>query len=211
MRHRISTSIRTVVVSSAVLATSYLMFNRLFAAFRPSTLTPNIVGPPTQPTTATAKAAMSSASSSSGPQYFTGANGCFWGPQQMYDKHYKGKGVLETKVGYIGGHTKDPDYRAVCSGRTGHAEAIQVKFDPSQVSYAELVEFLFRSHDPTQKDKQGADVGTQYRSAIFPHGEEQTKIANQVMSEVQEKVSNVWRSNWRFMSWQYCHTCFNRA
>ncbi|CAO1620120.1 unnamed protein product [Parajaminaea phylloscopi] len=134
-------------------------------------------------------AAMSSstAGTSSEPQYFTGANGCFWGPHQMYKKHFSGKGLLDAKVGYIGGTTSKPTYESVCSGKTGHAEAIQVKFDPSKVSYAELVEFLLRTHDPTQKDKQGADVGTQYRSAIFPHNAEQLEIARKVVADAQEK------------------------
>lgn len=140
-------------------------------------------------TASLATAATTTTTMSSEPKYFTGANGCFWGPHHMYKKHFSGKGLLDSKVGYIGGTTSNPTYESVCSGKTGHAEAIQIKFDPSKVSYAELVEFLLRTHDPTQKDKQGADVGTQYRSAIFPHNAEQADIARKVITETQEKVS----------------------
>ncbi|CAO1615878.1 unnamed protein product [Sympodiomycopsis kandeliae] len=128
-------------------------------------------------------------STSSEPQYFTGASGCFWGPDALYRKHFSGKGLLQAQVGYIGGNPdiKNPSYEDVCTGKTGHAEAIQVKFDPSQVSYAELVEFLYRTHDPTTKDRQGADRGTQYRSAIFPHNDEQKAIVQKVTEEIQAK------------------------
>lgn len=133
---------------------------------------------------------MASATSGSDPQYFTGASGCFWGPDALYRKHFTGKGLIDAQVGYIGGNPdiNNPSYEDVCTGKTGHAEAIQVKFDPSQVSYAELVEFLYRTHDPTTKDRQGADRGTQYRSAIFPHNDEQLAIVKKVTEEVQAKV-----------------------
>lgn len=138
-----------------------------------------------------AAATNGSSSSSDAPQYFTGASGCFWGPDDLYRKHFTGKGLLDAKVGYIGGNPdiKNPSYEAVCTGKTGHAEAIQVKFDPSKVSYAELVEFMYRTHDPTTKDRQGADRGTQYRSALFPHNDEQLAIVKKVTEEVQAKVS----------------------
>lgn len=116
--------------------------------------------------------------------------GCFWGVEAIFKDHYgKGKGLLDAKVGYIGGKdsSKHPTYEEVCTGRTGHAEAAQVKFDPSIVSYAELTEFFYRTHDPTQKNAQGHDRGTQYRSAIFPHSKEQLEIAKKVTKEVQEK------------------------
>ncbi|PWN29746.1 PMSR-domain-containing protein [Jaminaea rosea] len=172
-------------LSLAAFPISYYMFTRFF---RPSLKPAKVLGNPTTPTTATALAASASTMSSAGDhQVFTGANGCFWGPAQMYTKHFKNKGLISQKVGYIGGHTANPTYRDVCSGRTGHAEAIQVTFDPSKVSYAELVEFLYRTHDPTTKDRQGADVGSQYRSAIFPHNDEQKEIVERITKEVQEK------------------------
>lgn len=126
----------------------------------------------------------------SGSDLATFASGCFWGTEHIFRKHFsKDKGLLDAKVGYIGGKesSKNPTYEEVCTGRTGHAEATQISFDPSRVSYAELVEFFYRSHDPTQKDRQGNDRGTQYRSAIFPHSPEQVDVAKRVTQEVQEK------------------------
>lgn len=173
---------------------SVYMFSRIFNSFK-SLPAVTLSGPATQPTTATALQSYNSlrtmsSSSSSAPQYFTGASGCFWGTEHIYREHYKKEqGLLDAKVGYIGGKdsSKNPSYQEVCTGRTGHAEAVQIKFDPSKVSYAELVEFLYRTHDPTTKDRQGADRGTQYRSAIFPHDAEQKAIAEKVTAEVQAK------------------------
>lgn len=118
----------------------------------------------------------------------TVAAGCFWGVEHMYRREFKGKGLLDARVGYIGGDSSNPTYRAVCSGRTGHAEALQVHFDPSQLSYRQLIEFFYRMHDPTTANRQGPDVGSQYRSAIFYHNPEQEKIAK----EITEKVGKEW-------------------
>ncbi len=104
----------------------------------------------------------------------TFAAGCFWGVEAAFRKV---DGVLSTEVGYTGGHSEDPDYRAVCSGRTGHAEAVRLTFDPARVSYEELLELFWGLHDPTTLNRQGPDVGTQYRSAIFSHGPEQESAA----------------------------------
>ncbi|TZG28771.1 peptide-methionine (S)-S-oxide reductase MsrA [Sphingomonas montanisoli] len=98
------------------------------------------------------------------------AGGCFWCVEAVYDDVI---GVKSVESGYIGGHVPDPTYKAVCSGTTGHAEAIRVTFDPEVISYGELLDIFFHVHDPSQLNRQGNDVGTQYRSAIFPHSPEQ--------------------------------------
>jgi len=110
----------------------------------------------------------------------TFAAGCFWGVEATFQKV---KGVLGTEVGYMGGRTESPTYRDVCTDRTGHAEVVQVTFDDQLVSYKQLLEVFWSSHDPTQKDRQGPDVGTQYRSAIFFHDDEQLGIAERSIAQ----------------------------
>jgi peptide-methionine (S)-S-oxide reductase len=100
--------------------------------------------------------------------------GCFWGAER---KFWKTPGVVSTSVGYAGGSTPNPSYQEVCSGQTGHAEVVRVVYDPSRVSYPELLRVFWEAHDPTQGMRQGNDVGTQYRSAIYTYGDEQARAA----------------------------------
>ena len=109
------------------------------------------------------------------------AGGCFWCLEAVYDQV---KGVRTVESGYTGGHAEQPTYEAVCSGRTGHAEAVKVSFDPDVVNYRELLEIFFVIHDPTTMNRQGHDVGTQYRSAIFYHSLEQKRIAEEVITSL---------------------------
>ncbi len=116
-----------------------------------------------------------------GMEEATFAGGCFWGVEQAF-KHVPG--VLSTTVGYTGGTTDHPTYADVCTETTHHAEAVLVVFNPSQVSYAELLDAFWSCHDPTTKDRQGPDVGDQYRSAIFTHSDEQARLAASSLKEV---------------------------
>ncbi|ACL25376.1 peptide-methionine (S)-S-oxide reductase MsrA [Chloroflexus aggregans] len=112
------------------------------------------------------------------------AGGCFWCLEAVYDQVI---GVKDVVSGYTGGHVPNPSYQRVCDGNTGHAEAVQIQFDPEQIGYRELLEIFFSIHDPTTLNRQGADVGTQYRSAIFYHSEEQRQIAEQLVRELTEQ------------------------
>src|SRR5512136_3469510 len=124
------------------------------------------------------------------PQGFelaTLAGGCFWCLEAVYDEL---KGVESVESGYSGGRVPNPTYHEVCDGDTGHAEVVQIRFDPSVISYADLLHVFFTIHDPTTLNRQGNDVGTQYRSAIFHHDEEQKKTAEQVIREI--SASGIW-------------------
>jgi peptide-methionine (S)-S-oxide reductase len=109
-----------------------------------------------------------------GRQFATLAGGCFWCLETVYDEL---KGVDSVESGYMGGEVPNPTYRQVCEGDTGHAEVVRITFDPNVVSYGDLLDVFFVIHDPTQLDRQGHDVGTQYRSAVFFHSPEQQRVA----------------------------------
>jgi peptide-methionine (S)-S-oxide reductase len=206
--------------------------------------TPSFLARLTRPFASTSRIGISSETAGAasealpaGAQRATVAAGCFWGVEHMYRKHFADKGLLDARVGYIGGDMTSPSYRAVCSGKTGRkhrrsstplppssspspspspsqsqhptkkppprlkrcdqaeltitlcpdAEATQIIFDPEKVSYRQLLEFFYRMHDPTTLNKQGPDAGSQYRSGIFFHDEEQEKVAKEVTAQVNEK------------------------
>lgn len=114
------------------------------------------------------------------------AAGCFWGVEQIFAAM---SGVQKTRVGYMGGHTANPTYEEVCTDTTGHAEVVKVWFDETQISYETLVEKFFALHDPTQRNRQGVDIGSQYRSEIFTHDSEQEQIAQGILQKIQTKYS----------------------
>jgi peptide-methionine (S)-S-oxide reductase len=109
------------------------------------------------------------------------AAGCFWGVQQRFSRL---PGVTDTRVGYMGGSMQSPDYRSVCTGHTGHAEVVEVEYDPNEVDYQTLLSCFFEWHDPTQVNRQGPDIGTQYRTAVFPQTDAQR-------SETQSKIAEM--------------------
>jgi methionine-S-sulfoxide reductase len=115
--------------------------------------------------------------------------GCFWGTEEFFRKI---PGVVETTVGYTGGTMKNPKYGDVSTGTTGHAESLELKFDPKKVSYEQLLTLFFKMHDPTTLNQQGNDAGTQYRSAIFYHGKEQKEVAEKLKAKIEK--SNTWKA-----------------
>jgi peptide-methionine (S)-S-oxide reductase len=122
-----------------------------------------------------------------GKEVATLAGGCFWCLEAVYDEL---KGVEDVVSGYTGGKVPNPSYEMVCTGTTGHAEVVQITFDPEVISFKEILQVFFTIHDPTTLNRQGPDVGTQYRSAIFYHTPEQKMIAEQVIAELE--TSQIW-------------------
>lgn len=119
----------------------------------------------------------------------TFGNGCFWCTEAIFQEL---KGVVKAESGYSGGHVKNPSYKEVCTGSTGHAEVIQVTFDPEEITFVELLEVFWKTHDPTTLNRQGADVGTQYRSAIFYHSEEQKQQAEAYKQKLNQ--AGIWEN-----------------
>jgi len=111
--------------------------------------------------------------------------GCFWCLEAVFDEM---KGVISVESGYMGGHLENPSYQAVCTGRTGHIEVVQVTFDPAETTFREILEVFFSIHDPTTRDRQGNDVGPQYRSAIFYHNDEQKAVVHEMIRELGPSV-----------------------
>ncbi len=137
---------------------------------------------------ASANSSATPAKGTKGREVATLAGGCFWGMEEIIRKL---PGVIESKVGYTGGATKNPTYKEICTGTTGHAEAVEIVFDPEKTSYEAVLKFFFRMHDPTTLNQQHNDRGTQYRSAIFYNSDEQKKTAERVIQEVNK--SGKWK------------------
>jgi peptide-methionine (S)-S-oxide reductase len=119
-----------------------------------------------------------------GHEFATLGGGCFWCLEAVYEEL---EGVIDVESGYAGGHVASPTYRQVCQGTTGHAEVVRIEFDPARIKYREILEVFFAIHDPTQLNRQGNDVGTQYRSVIFVHSDDQRRVADEVIAEAAEQ------------------------
>jgi peptide-methionine (S)-S-oxide reductase len=130
---------------------------------------------------------MTNSAAPSKTEIATLAGGCFWCLEAVFEQL---RGVLRVESGYAGGSVPEPTYRQVCTGATGHAEVVQITFDPAVVSYREILDIFFATHDPTTLNRQGADVGTQYRSAIFYHSSEQKRVAEERIKELD--AAKIW-------------------
>lgn len=121
-----------------------------------------------------------------GHEFATLGGGCFWCLEAVYEEL---EGVVDVESGYAGGHVASPTYRQVCQGTTGHAEVVRIEFDPARIKYREILEVFFVIHDPTQLNRQGNDVGTQYRSVIIVHSDDQRRVAEEVLAEAARQWS----------------------
>lgn len=140
--------------------------------------------------------------------------GCFWCTEAVYNEM---RGIVEVVPGYSGGHIKNPSYKEVCTGRTGHAEVVQITYNPEEVSFSEILEVFFKTHDPTTLNRQGNDVGTQYRSAVFYHNPEQKQTAEKVIELFQQDavyddpiVTEVTAFDVFYVAEDYHHNYFER-
>ncbi|ODN77413.1 peptide-methionine (S)-S-oxide reductase [Cryptococcus amylolentus CBS 6039] len=165
------------------------MLRSLFASFSTTPAKHTMVNfkTPPGPTVPTAVKAREELKSGEGVEHATFASGCFWGTEHLFTKHFGNIPNFSAISGYTGGQSDSPSYRQVCTGATGHAEAVNLTYPTGSIPYAELVEFFYRTHDPTTVDRQGPDTGSQYRSAIFYNNKEQEDVARKVTAEVQEK------------------------
>ena len=143
----------------------------------------SLMGQPGEPTAKSATGTAGEPAKSAALATATFGNGCFWCTEAVFQRL---KGVKSVTSGYSGGTVKNPTYRQVCTGATGHAEAIQITFDPKEISFDDLLAVFWHSHDPTTKDRQGNDVGTQYRSVIFYHSNEQKQLAEKYKKKLDE-------------------------
>jgi peptide-methionine (S)-S-oxide reductase len=146
-------------------------------------------------------------------QIATFGGGCFWCTETIFQRL---DGVSQIKPGYMGGHQVDPTYKQVCTGETGHAEVIQIEFDPAVISYEKLLLIFFKTHDPTSLNRQGEDVGTQYRSEVFYHNEEQKESAIQMIARLEAEqvydkpiVTAVSEASTFYVAEDYHHDYFN--
>jgi peptide-methionine (S)-S-oxide reductase len=130
---------------------------------------------------------MTNAQTNNNMETATFGTGCFWCSEAIFSRV---NGVVKVLPGYSGGNVKNPTYKQVCEGNTGHAEVVQITYDKSIISYAELLQIFFQTHDPTTLNRQGADVGTQYRSVIFYHNEEQHQLAEKIKNDLEKQ--HIW-------------------
>lgn len=140
------------------------------------------------PASETSSDTKNSAATQDGYQTAIFASGCFWGTEYYMQR---AKGVISTEVGYIGGWKENPTYKEVCSGNTGHAEAVKITYDPKLISYEDLAKLFFETHDPTQVNRQGPDIGEQYRTEVFYEDDSQKEIAEMLIKQLQDKGYNV--------------------
>jgi peptide methionine sulfoxide reductase msrA/msrB len=160
--------------------------NSISLDFVPAEKAPGATPGPGAPNEDSSKPVSGDVAGKTSRAYFAG--GCFWGVEHLFEKE---EGVISARSGYMGGGIEDPSYQQVCRGNTGHAETVEVEFDPAVISYEDLARLFFEIHDPTQRNRQGPDVGSQYRSAVFHVDDEQRKIAEKLIGILRDKGYDV--------------------